>query len=170
MGVRLDVRKFASHDCGPLAQFVKYVAIGAVATCVQMVLFYILASTCFKCLTEDDVAVRLLGFPSAAFDETAWWASRWFLAAVSTAIGFTVANVFCWVMNRLFVFRPGKFSWLVEFLLFFGVAAGATLVAIFVQSALIRFVGVTTSFAAIVEVVVSFLMNFFARRFFIFKG
>ena len=165
------ILRFLSHDCGPFAQFVKYGAIGVMATCVQMAVFYLLASTCLKCLTPEDVAVRLLGFPSADFSGAeAWWASRWFLAAVATAVGFTVANVFCWLMNRAFVFRPGKFAWHVEFAFFFGAAAGATVVALLVQSLLIRFVGVTTSFAAVVEVLVSFLVNFFTRRFFIFKG
>ncbi len=167
----MDVRRFLSHDCGPFAQFVKYGAIGVMATCVQMAVFYLLAATCLKCLTAEDVAVRFLGLPSVAFDGTeAWWASRWFLAAVATAVGFTVANVFCWIMNRLFVFRPGKFVWYIEFSLFYGAAAGATVVALCAQSGLIRFAGVTTSFAAVVEVVVSFLVNFFTRRFFIFKG
>ncbi len=167
----MDVRRFLSHDCGPFAQFVKYGAIGVMSTCVQMAVFYLFASTCLKCLTADDMAVKLLGFPSVAFDGTEpWWASRWFLAAVATAIGFTVANVFCWIMNRLFVFRPGKFPWHTEFALFYGAAGGATVIALCVQSGLIHFAGMTTSFAAVIEVVVSFLVNFFTRRFFIFKG
>ncbi len=141
------------------------------ATCVQMAVFYCLAATCLRCLTPDDAAVRFLGFPSVSFDGTeSWWASRWFLAAVATAVGFTVANLFCWIMNRLFVFRPGKFRWYVEFFLFYGAAAFATVFALMVQSLLIHFGGVTTSFAAVIEVFVSFLVNFFTRRFFIFKG
>ena len=139
-------RKFLSHDCGPFAQFVKYGAVGVMATCVHLAVFYLLASTCLKCLTEDDKAVRLLSLP------------------------FTVANVFCWLMNRAFVFRPGKFAWHVEFALFYGAAALATVIALVVQSALIRFAGMTTSFAAILEIVVSFFVNFVTRRFFIFKG
>jgi hypothetical protein len=43
-------------------------------------------------------------------------------------------------------------------------------IALVVQSALIRFGGTTTSFAAILEIVVSFFVNFVTRRFFIFKG
>ena len=89
---------------------------------------------------------------------------------IATAAGFSVANVFCWLMNRAFVFRPGKFAWHVEFALFYGAAALATLIALVVQSALIRFAGMTTSFAAILEIVVSFFVNFVTRRFFIFKG
>ena len=117
-------RKFLSHDCGPFAQFVKYGAVGVMATCVHLAVFYLLASTCLKCLTEDDKAVRLLSLPSAAFTGAEpWYEARWFLAAVATAAGFTVANVFCWLMNRAFVFRPGKFAWHVEFALFYGAAA-----------------------------------------------
>ena len=165
------LRKILSHDAGPFWQFVKYGLVGVLATCVQTGVFYALASTCLKCLGPDDWAVVHLGLPSASFTGAeAWYASRGTVAAEATAVGFVVANVFCWLMNRAFVFRPGKFAWHVEFALFFGAAAGATVVALLVQSLLIRFIGVTTSFAAIVEVLVSFLVNFFTRRFFIFKG
>ena len=165
------IKKILSHDCGPFWQFVKYGTIGVMATGVQLVVFYFLAATCLRCLTEDDAAVRLLGFPSVAFTgEEAWYASRWFIAAVATAAGFTVANVFCWLMNRAFVFRPGKFRWYVEFGMFFGAAAFATLIATAVQSGLIKGFGMTTSAAVIVEVFVSFAVNFFVRKFYIFKG
>ena len=165
------VRKFLSHDSGPFAQFVKYGVIGVMATCVQMAVFYLLASTCLKCLTMSDFMVKLFGLPSVVFTgDEPWHLARWFLAAVSTAAGFTVANIFCWLMNRAFVFRPGKFRWYVEFVMFFGVAAIATAIALVVQSVLIKFLGVTTSAAVIIEVAVSFMLNFFARKFFIFRG
>ena len=142
--MREAVRRFLSHDCGPFAQFVKYGAIGVAATAVQFAVFYALASTCLRCLTADDTAVRLLGLPGAEFTGAEpWYASRWFLAGVATAVGFVFANVFCWLMNRAFVFRPGKFRW---------------------------YMGVMTSAAVVIEVVVSFLLNFFARKFFIFRG
>jgi putative flippase GtrA len=160
------VRRFLSHDSGPFAQFVKYGAIGVLSTCVQMIGFYLLAATCLKCLGADDWAVRFLGIPSVEVSD----GLRAFRAAVATAGGFTVANIFCWIMNRLFVFKPGKFRWYVEFLMFFGVAALATVVALGVQSLLIRYFGMMTTAAVIVEVVASFLMNFFVRKFVIFKG
>ena len=160
------VRRFLSHDSGPFAQFVKYGAIGVLSTCVQMIGFYLLAATCLKCLGADDWAVRFLGLPSVEVSDDL----RAFRAAVATAGGFTVANIFCWIMNRLFVFKPGKFRWYVEFLMFFGVAALATVVALGVQSLLIRYFGMMTTAAVIVEVVASFLMNFFVRKFVIFKG
>jgi putative flippase GtrA len=160
------IRRFLSHESGPFAQFVKYGVIGVLSTCVQMIGFYLLAATCLKCLGGDDWAVRFLGLPSINVSD----GIRAFRAAVATAGGFTVANVFCWIMNRLFVFKPGKFRWYVEFMMFFGVAALATVIALGVQSLLIKYFGMMTTAAVIVEVIVSFLLNFFVRKFVIFKG
>ena len=159
-------RRFLSHDSGAFAQFVKYGVIGVLSTCVQMVAFYVLAATALKCLGPDDWAVRFLGLPAVSITAGV----RAFRAAVATAIGFTVANIFCWLMNRLFVFKPGRYRWYVEFALFFGVAALATVVALGVQSLLIKYAGLMTTAAVIVEVIVSFFFNFFIRKFIIFKG
>ena len=73
-------------------------------------------------------------------------------------------------MNRLFVFRPGKYKWFVELALFYGAALFATTVALTVQSVLISKCGLMTTAAVLIEVAVSFLVNFFARKFFIFNG
>ena len=165
-GGRTRVLRFLSHDSGPFAQFVKYGAVGVLATCVQMVGFYLLAATCLKCLGPDDWAVSFLGLPQTDASD----AIRAFRAAIATAAGFTVANVFCWVMNRLFVFKPGRYRWYSEFALFFGVAALATVIALGVQSLLIKHFGMMTTAAVAVEVAVSFAVNFFMRKFLIFKG
>ena len=164
------VKKILSHDSGPFWQFVKYGAIGVMATLVQTGVFCLLASTCLKCLTADDVAVKLLGLPAASFTgEEAWCLSRGMLAAYATAVGFFVANVFCWLMNRWFVFRPGKFRWQVELCMFFGASTLATFIALGTSWALINWFGLMTTLAVIVEVIASFLVNFFVRKFFIFK-
>lgn len=165
------IKKILSRESGPFWQFVKYGVIGVLATCIQTVVFYLLAATCLKCLTADDWAVRFLGLPSAVFTGgEAWYASRGMLAAAATAVGFVIANVFCWLMNRTFVFVPGKFRWFVELGMFFGASTFATVVALGVMKILIDQAGMMTSLAVIVEVAVSFLVNFFVRKFFIFKG
>ena len=164
------LKKILSHDSGPFWQFVKYGAIGVMATLVQTGVFYVLASTCFRCLTSDDVAVRYLGLPAAVFSgDEAWYVSRGMLASYATAVGFFLANVFCWLMNRWFVFRPGKFRWYVEFGMFFGTSTVATVIALGTMKVLIDSFGMMTTFAVVVEVVVSFFVNFFVRKFFIFK-
>ena len=159
-------RKFLSHDSGPFAQFVKYGAIGVASTLVQMLVFYLLASTCCRCLGPDDWAVKWFGLPSVDVPHVV----RGFRFAVDTALGFSVANVFCWLMNRLFVFRPGKSAWYKEFALFFGAAAGAMAIATGLSWILINWAGLQTTAAVIIEVFVSFVVNFVARKFFIFKG
>jgi putative flippase GtrA len=165
------IGKILSHDCGPFWQFVKYGAIGVMSTLVQTGVFYLLASTCMKCLAADDVAVRFLGLPAASFSgDEAWYLTRGSLASAATALGFVVANVFCWLMNRKFVFKSGKFRWYVEFAMFFAVASIATALALLVMKMLIDWGGMMTSMAVVVEVVVSFFLNFFVRKFFIFKG
>lgn len=170
-GMSDRVRKVLSHDCGPFWQFVKYGAIGVMATCVQTGVFYLLAATCLRCLTADDWAVRFVSLPAAEFTGTeSWHASRGTLAAEATAIGFVFANVFCWLLNRRFVFRPGRYRWYVEFGMFFGAAALATVIAIGVLKLLIDGFGTMTSLAVVVEIGVSFLVNFFVRKFVIFKG
>ena len=161
------IKKILSHDCGPFWQFVKYGAIGVMATLVQTGVFYLLATTCLKCLGADDVMVRYLGF-SAADGLTD--GVRAFRFAFATSVGFIVANVFCWLMNRWFVFRPGKFRWYVEFGMFFATSTVATVIALGVSSALIGWFGLMTTLAVLIEVVVSFLVNFFVRKFYIFKG
>ena len=169
--MRSWLRGVLSPEAGPFWQFVKYGVVGVASTIVQLAVFLVLASSCLKCLTPDDWAVRFLGLGAAVFDGSEpWFHSRWFLAAAATAIGFTVANVFCWLMNRAIVFRPGKFAWYAEFAMFYGVAAFATAVALLVQSVLIRYFGLMTSAATLIEVLVSFLVNFFIRKFYIFGG
>lgn len=159
-------RRFLSHDSGAFAQFVKYGAIGVASTLVQMLVFYLLASTVCRCLGPDDWAVKWCGLPAVELSRF----MRGLRFAVDTAIGFSGANVFCWLMNRAFVFRPGKFVWYKEFGMFFGAAAGAMAVATGLSWALIHLVGLQTSVAVAIEVVVSFLVNFFIRKFVIFKG
>ena len=162
----IDIRLCLSHEAGPFAQFVKYGIVGVLSTCVQTGVFYALAVTCLMCLKPDDWAVRLCGMPSAEVSS----AVRAWRFSVATAIGFVASNIFCWLMNRWFVFRPGKYAWYVEFGMFLGTATIATVIALGVSSALIRYADMMTTLAVIVEVVVSFFVNFFVRKFLIFKG
>lgn len=170
-GEEISLRAFLSHDSTPFAQFVKYGVIGVASTLVQTGIFYLAAALWLKCLTPDDWAVVLLGLPSVEFTGgEPWYAARGMLAAVDTAVGFFFANVFCWLMNRMFVFKPGRFGWLAEFGMFFGAASLATVVALGTMKVLIDAFGMMTSLAVFVEVLVSFFVNFFVRKFIIFKG
>jgi putative flippase GtrA len=148
-------------------QFIKYGLVGAVSTLIQMAVFYILASTILKCLTADDWAVRYFGLP---ISQETTSLSRGTLAVIANAIGFTVSNVFCWICNRLFVFKSGKFSPIVEFALFFSVAGAAMLISLAIMKILIDVFGMMTTLAFAINILISFSLNFVVRKFVIFKG
>ena len=155
-----------SHDCGPFWQFVKYGVVGVASTIVQIAVFYALASTALKCLKADDWAVRWLGLPSVAVTDSVR-AARF---AIATGLGFAVSNVFCWLMNRWFVFKPGKFRWWKEFAFFIGVSGAAMALATAASWYLIDTFGTMTTIAHAVEIAVSFLFNYFMRKYAIFRG
>lgn len=160
------IKKILSHESGPFWQFVKYGCIGVMATCVQTAVFYLLAATLLPCLKADDWAVRVLSLPSAEVTD----AVRGVRFVWATAVGFVFANVFCWLMNRWFVFKPGRYAWYVELVMFFSVSGLAMALATAISWVLIHQWGLMTTLAVLVEVVVSFLFNFFIRKFVIFKG
>ena len=160
------IRKILSHDCGPFWQLVKYGAIGVGATVIHTVVFYILASTCLPCLKADDWAVKLLSLPSAAVADSV----RAWRFVIATALAFVAANIPCWILNRLFVFRAGRYFWLLELLFFMAVSGVAMALATGVSAMMINWFGMMTTLAVIVEVFVSFVFNFFIRKFVIFNG
>lgn len=147
-------------------QFVKYGTVGVITTYIQGIVFYVLGSSCLMCLGQGDWAVEHLSLPCADIPDSL----RAYRFAAATAAGFVIANAVCWVMNRMFVFRPGKFRWHVELALFFGVSLSAALIALGMSSLLIHLAGLMTSAALVLEIVVSFLLNYFIRKFIIFKG
>lgn len=161
-----SIKRILSHDCGAFWQFVKYGVIGVLSTIVQAAAFYVLASTALMCLNADDLAVRLLSLPSVEVsDSVRAWRFGW-----ATGIGFVISNVFCWVMNRAFVFKPGKHVWYIELAMFMVVSGFAMLLATVLSGFLISRFALMTTVAVLIEVVVSFVFNFLIRKFIIFKG
>lgn len=159
-------KKVLSTDAGPFWQFAKYGTIGVMATAVQAIVFYLLSATVLPCLSANDWAVRMLSLPAAEVSD----AVRAVRFAEATAIGFILSNIFCWLMNRRFVFKAGKYAWYVELVMFFAVSGLAMALATGLSWMLIHHLSLMTTFAFAVEVVVSFLFNFFIRKFVIFKG
>lgn len=160
------IKRILSHDCGAFWQFVKYGVIGVLSTVVQTAAFYVLASSVLMCLKADDVAVRYLSLPAADVCDD----ERALRFALATAIGFVISNIFCWLMNRRFVFKPGKHVWYVELAMFLAVSGLAMLIATALSGFLISRFGLMTTAAVLIEIVVSFAFNFLIRKFFIFKG
>lgn len=149
-----------------LWQIFKYGVIGVLATVINIVVAEVFAAYVWPCLGPDDVFVKYLGFASAAVSD----AERALLAVYCNLVGFFVANVICWLLNRRFVFTPGRHRWYVEYAIFlagsgFAIACGS--VAIWL---LVRYRGMQTTWSFGINVLVSVAVNFVVRKFFVFKG
>ena len=147
-------------------QIFKYGVIGVLATIINLAVAEVCAAWVWPCLGSDDLFVKYLGFASSSVPD----ATRATLAVYCNFVGFMVANVICWFLNRRFVFTPGRHHWFVEYLLFlagsgFAIAVGSALIWY-----LVRFHGLQTTYTFIINVFVSVAVNFVVRKFLVFKG
>lgn len=150
-------------------QVFKYGLIGVLATVVNFVVAEACAVFAWPCLGLDDPLVRhgLLSVADSALVTDAVRATR---AVYCNVAGFFVANVVCYVLNRKFVFTPGRHHWTLEYLLFlagsgFAIACGSLAIWILVRS-----YGMTTTYSFVINVFVSVAVNFVVRKYFVFKG
>ena len=160
------IKKMLSHDAPPVVQFLKYAFVGAFATVVNLVVAEACAAWVIPCLGADDILVRSFGFPAAGIEEGV----RAARAVGCNLVGFVIANIVCWLLNRAFVFRPGRHHWAVELALFFGGSALAVSVGSGIIYLLIRMCGAQTTWSFVVNVVSSVLINYVVRKFYVFKG
>ena len=147
-------------------QIFKYGVIGILATAINLAVAELFAAYVWPCLGPDDVFVKFLGFASSSVPD----AERAALAVYCNFVGFFVANVVCWLLNRRFVFTPGRHHWLVEYALFLAGSGFAILCGSALIWALVRFNGMQTTCSFVINVMVSVAVNFVVRKFFVFKG
>jgi len=161
-----QLKRQLGHDVHPMVQFVKYGVIGGLATGISVVVTFYLGWKVLPCLTEGDWLVQKLGLAVVPPEESI----RWLRAAYCSGIGFVISNVVCYILNRLFVFQPGRHHVVVEFTLFFGVSGLSWLFGTSMQSGLIKYYGMQTSGAIAINILCALFINFAMRKFVIFKG
>ena len=147
-------------------QIFKYGIIGVLATIVNLVVAELCAAYVWPCLGAEDIFVRYLGFATSAVCD----AERAVLAVYCNFVGFFVANLICWLLNRRFVFTPGRHHWAIEYLLFLAGSGFAIAVGSGVIWAAVRFYGMQTTYSFIINVVASVAVNFVVRKFLVFKN
>lgn len=148
-----------------LWQITKYGLIGILATAINVAVAEFLAATVWPCLGGGDPLVRFAGFaPSDVAD-----AVRATRAVGCNIVGFFAANVVCWLLNRRYVFTPGRHAPILEYLLFLAGSGFAVLVGNFAIWALVRYAGVETTYSFLINVLVSVAVNFLVRKFIVFK-
>lgn len=146
-------------------QIFKYGVIGVLATAINLVVAELCAAYVWPCLGPDDLFVKFCGFASSSVGD----AERATLAVYCNLVGFFIANVVCWLLNRKYVFTPGRHHWALEYLYFlagsgFAIACGSAVIW-----ALVRFQGMQTTYSFIINVLVSVSVNFVVRKYFIFR-
>ena len=148
-----------------LWQVFKYGVIGLLATAINLVVAELCAAFVWPCLGASDPLVKFCGFqPTGVADSV-----RATLAVYCNLVGFFVANIVCWLLNRRYVFTPGRHGWFVEWLLFLAGSGFAIVCGNAVIWALVRYRGMQTTYSFVVNVFVSVAVNFVVRKFFVFK-
>ena len=157
---------FLSHDASPLAQFIKYALAGGVATATHILTFFLIGFFLFPCVNKDDILVRLFRLRAPEVDE----AKRARYAVFSNICAFFVSNTVCYIINRLYVFQPGRHSIVVEFILFLAVSAVSMAIGTTVMGELIKRLRVQTTYAFGANILSSLAINYVLRKFFVFNG
>lgn len=150
----------------PLVQFAKYAFVGGLATVVHIVVFSAAAWWIFPCVTENDFVVKLFSLEAPVVAE----AERARLSVQSNACAWICSNTFCYVLNRIFVFTPGRLHIFVEFLAFSAVGLFSMVVGSAAMAWLVSAFSVQTSVAFVANLVASLAFNYALRKFCIFKG
>jgi putative flippase GtrA len=91
-------------------------------------------------------------------------------AVYSNIVAFFASNIVCYIINRIFVFKPGEHNVVVEFLLFLAVSAIAIFLGTAIMRWLIKHFNMQTTFAFAANLVTSLMLNYVLRKFFIFAG
>ena len=157
---------YLSHDAPPFVQFVKYGLAGGLATATHVLTFFLVGFLLFPCVTPEDPLVKLFGLAAPLVDETL----RARNAVFSNLVAFMVSNTVCYIINRMFVFKPGRHHVVIEFLLFLAVSAVSMTVGTTLMGLLIRNFGIQTTYAFGANILSSLAINYVMRKFFVFKG
>jgi len=159
-------RQFKGRDHGHLVQFIKYGIAGAAATVVHTLCFFTMAWKVFPALTASDPVARIFNIPASAISDSL----RARHAAIDNAVAFMISNLVVYIINVSWVFESGRHSRLKEIGMFYAVAAISVFIGIGLQSVLIKFYGIDTTPAFGAMIAVCLVINYAARKFFIFKG
>jgi putative flippase GtrA len=159
-------KQLLRRDVHPLFQFAKYAVCGALATAVDVLVFYLAATLLLPALGPGDPAARLLGLHAAALPESV----RSMHFVWDKVIAAIFSNLTAYAANALWVFTGGRHSRVVEFALFSALSAAGFALGTALGWALIHWTGMSTTYAYAANGVVALAINFIARKFIIFKG
>ncbi len=148
-----------AHDVPSLIQFLVYAICGGLATAVYIGVSLGLSNTIIPAM--DGMSVN--GVPLTH-------SHRARNALINNIIAFLFANAVGYITNVMFVFKGGRHTPFMEFLLFTAGNCVAFLISQFAGPYLIKRFGMKTSHALMTNVFASMLLNFVIRKFIVFRG
>lgn len=160
------IKGWLSHDAHPFVQFVKYGLAGGLATAVDMGLTFLLGWLVFPALKPDELLVRILGLHVEPIDI----ATRAVNFRINSGIAFLFSNLTAYIMNVMFVFKPGRHSRRREFLLFYAVSLTSLVIGTAAGEIVIRMFDLSLAFSYVTKMIAALAVNYAGRKFFVFKG
>ena len=145
------INKFIENKSQTSVQFIKYAMAGAVATGVHFAIFTLLNETVLPADIGQEGAQR-------------GWNFFW-----SFSIAFLLANVVGYMLNRRWVFQPGRHGRLVEISLFYLLAVTAFLIGTPLGAYLLARFPLNEYLVYLMVALSSVLVNFLGRKFLVFK-
>ena len=149
-----------------MVQFIKYGISGGFATLVHIVVFYLVAWKIFPSLQEKDFFIVIFGITATEVDV----ATRSFNSMLSNGVAFIFSNMFAYIINVFWVFKPGRHNRFIEIGLFYLVSGVSVLIGTSMMGFLIRYYGMQTTYAFTANIVSAVMINYGMRKFYIFKG
>jgi len=146
----------------------KYVICGGLSVFLDQLTFYLLAWLVFPALRLSDPAARFLVWAGCRVREVSdgeLEKNYWIIKGVC----FLVSNSFVYILNALFVFKPGRHPKLVEILLFFGSSLFQFLF-IWMGGWLITRFSWEVTYANLAMLVSAMAANFIIRKKVVFNG
>jgi len=164
------IKQFKGREAGHLVQFIKYAIAGGVATAVAITTFYIMTLFVLPAIGQNDAVLQILNrFVHIDVPQVSD-ALRARNAAINNAVSFVISNMVCYLINILWVFKPGRHHWLVEVGLFYLVSGISFAIGTGLQTWLIASFGMQTTLAFGANIFTALLINYAMRKFVIFKG
>jgi putative flippase GtrA len=160
------LKQFMGREANPFIQFIKYGISGGLATATHIVIFHFAAWKFLPALQQNDIAVRLFHLSVQTMSD----AVRARNAMIDNGLAFLISNLVAYVLNILWVFKPGRHHWIVEIGLFYLVSGVSIVIGTSIMGFLITQYSFATTTAFLANLVTALLINFAMRKFVIFKG
>lgn len=149
---RTILARMNARDTHPVIQFIKYGICGVGSLIIGQGIWFALSVWVWPALDPDlPKEVRALH------------------STYNNIIAFFFGNLFAYFTNSLWVFTPGRHHRVMEFIYFTLISTLGFVIGLAAGPMLIQMYGINTLVAQAVLVVVSALVNFVCRKFFVFK-